>query len=46
MFGRKHVMSRISSVCRQGVPVTNYGLAIAWLTGILDKVDIPGFRKV
>ena len=41
MFNRKYVLERISSAVRQGVPVTNYGLALAWLTGILDKVEIP-----
>ena len=24
----------------QGVPITNYGIALAWLTGILDKVSL------
>ena len=41
MFNRKYVLERISSAVRQGVPVTNYGLALAWLTGILDRVEIP-----
>lgn len=41
MFNRKYVMSRIESAKLQNVPVTNYGVAIAWLNGILDKVTLP-----
>lgn len=41
MFNRKYVMSRIENARRQGVPVTNYGVAIAWLNGILDKIALP-----
>ena len=40
MFNRKHVMSRIESARRQGVPMTNYGVTIAWMNGILDKIVI------
>ncbi len=38
MFNRKYVMSRIDRAKSQGVPMTNYGVAIAYLTGILDKI--------
>lgn len=38
MFNRSYVMSRIERARAQGVPMTNYGVAIAYLTGILDKV--------
>lgn len=41
MFNRKYVMSRIESAKIQGVPVTNYGIAIAWMNGILDKITLP-----
>lgn len=41
MFNRKYVLSRIAVAKSQGVPVTNYGIAIAWLKGILGKVAIP-----
>jgi len=34
MFNRKHVLSRIEAAKRQGVPITNYGMAIAHLQGI------------
>lgn len=38
MFTRRHVLSRIRQAKTQGVPITNYGIAIAALTGILDKI--------
>ncbi len=38
MFNRRHVMSRIAKSNGQNVPITNYGVAIATLTGILPKV--------
>ena len=38
MFNRKYVLSRIEEARQQGVPITNYGIAIAHLQGILDKV--------
>lgn len=38
MFNRKYVLSRLERAQRQGVPMTNYGVAIAKLTGILDKI--------
>lgn len=39
MFNRKHVMARIGKAKDAGVPMTNYGVAIAYLKGILDKVE-------
>lgn len=41
MFNRKYVMSRIERAREQGVPMTNYGVTIAHLTGILDKISMP-----
>ena len=38
MFNRKYVMSRIERAKKQQVPMTNYGVTIAHLTGILAKV--------
>ena len=38
MFNRSHVMNRINSARSFNVPVTNYGITIAYLKGILDKV--------
>ena len=39
MFNRAYVLSRLSQAQKQGVPMTNYGVAIAYLTGILDQVS-------
>lgn len=39
MFNRKYVMSRIEKARRAGVPITNYGVAIAKMKGILDKIE-------
>lgn len=41
MFNRKHVLSRIAQAQAAGVPITNYGIVLAKLTGILDKIQIP-----
>ena len=38
MFTRRHVMSRVARAREAGIPITNYGTALATLTGILDKV--------
>ena len=41
VFSRKHLLSRVEAARRQGIPMTNYGVAMAFLTGILPKVVIP-----
>lgn len=41
LFTRTHVMNRIAKVQEWGIPITNYGMAIAALTGIIDKVSMP-----
>lgn len=38
MFNRAHVMSRTEEAKRKKVPMTNYGITIAYLNGILDKI--------
>lgn len=38
MFNRKYIMSRIDSAKAQKIPMTNYGVAIAHLTGILNII--------
>ncbi|HJD98262.1 [FeFe] hydrogenase H-cluster maturation GTPase HydF [Mailhella massiliensis] len=39
MFNRTYMMSRVKKAREQGVPMCNYGVALAKLTGILDKVE-------
>ena len=38
MFTRRHVLTRIRQAKAQNIPITNYGIAIAALTGISEKV--------
>lgn len=38
MFNRRHLLSRIMRAAEQGVPITNYGIAIAAMMGILERV--------
>ena len=39
MFNRKHVLNRIAKAKTQGVPMTNYGVVIAYINGILEQID-------
>ena len=39
MFNRRYVLNRIAQAQSQGVPMCNYGVVLAALTGILDKVS-------
>lgn len=39
MFNRAHVLRRIARASNQQVPITNYGICLAYLTGILDKIS-------
>lgn len=38
MFNKKYVMTRIDRAREQGVPMSNYGVVIAYLSGILDHI--------
>ena len=38
MFNRKYVLTRVEAAQRQGVPMSNYGVVLAYLSGILDKI--------
>ena len=40
IFNRMYVLNRIAHAHAQHIPITNYGVAIASLTGILDKIVI------
>ena len=41
MFNRKYVLARTERARRQQVPMSNYGIVLAYLAGILDKIDLP-----
>ncbi|MFR4808809.1 MAG: [FeFe] hydrogenase H-cluster maturation GTPase HydF, partial [Peptostreptococcus anaerobius] len=38
MLTRSNMMVRINRARMAGVPITNYGVALAYLTGALDRV--------
>lgn len=42
MAGRNVVRARMRKALLAGVPFTNYGIALAYLQGILERVVIPG----
>ncbi|MDU1828752.1 [FeFe] hydrogenase H-cluster maturation GTPase HydF [Anaerococcus sp.] len=39
MFNRASVISRVKKCKEKAIPMTNYGITIAYLKGILDKID-------
>lgn len=41
MWNRREMLSRIAECHRQGVPITNYGLVIAYALGILERALEP-----
>lgn len=41
MFNRRYIMNRINHARYANVPMTNYGIAIAYLNGILEHVVLP-----
>lgn len=41
MFNRAYMLSRVRRATEQGVPITNYGVVLAALNGILDRIDLP-----
>ena len=41
MFNRKFMLQRVEQCRLQHVPMTNYGIAIAHIKGILGKVSLP-----
>lgn len=39
MFNRRYVLSRLEKAAAAGVPITNYGVALAKLSGILEQIS-------
>ena len=37
MLNNREIMSRLETLADKGLPVTNYGIALAWLNGILAR---------
>ncbi|MBV4447275.1 [FeFe] hydrogenase H-cluster maturation GTPase HydF [Clostridium tyrobutyricum] len=44
MFNRKQFITRLIRAQSQNIPITNYGITIAYLNGILDKVTNMFFQ--
>ncbi len=40
MFNRKYICSRIDRAKEAGVPMTNYGITIAYMKNILDRIEL------
>jgi hypothetical protein len=45
MITKKQLHNRLQAAIRAGVPVTNYGMAIAWVQGIYNRAVEP-FTKI
>ena len=41
MLNRKETLWRIECAVQNNIPITNYGMAISWCQGVLDRVLIP-----
>lgn len=41
MFNRTHVLNRVAKAKEAGTPMTNYGIAIAKMNRILEKITLP-----
>lgn len=39
MFNRKYVLSRIHKANALGIPISNYGMVLAYLSGILEQIN-------
>ena len=44
MSTRKQLLNRTNLFVNQGIPISNYGMALAYMNGIFDRVMEP-FRK-
>ncbi len=45
MITRKQLINRLKPAVKAGIPVTNYGMAIAWMHGIYQRAVAP-FAKI
>jgi hypothetical protein len=46
MIGQTEMQRRIKEAQRRGVPVTNYGIAISKLQGVLERTIKPLGREI
>jgi [FeFe] hydrogenase H-cluster maturation GTPase HydF len=45
MLTRKQLINRIRPAVERGIPVSNYGMTIAWCHGIFDRAIAPFFKS-
>jgi [FeFe] hydrogenase H-cluster maturation GTPase HydF len=45
VWNRKQVLSRIQNAMSQGVPITNYGISLAFVNGIFERALRPFIKK-
>jgi predicted GTPase len=45
MITRKQLFNRLKPALEAEIPVTNYGIAIAYMNGILDRVVEPFLKE-
>jgi hypothetical protein len=45
MITRKQIHNRLQTAIRAGVPITNYGMAIAYVQGIYNRAIAPFVKK-
>jgi hypothetical protein len=45
MITRKQLHNRLHSAIKAGVPVTNYGMAIAYVQGIYNRAIAPFVKE-
>ena len=46
MITRKQLVNRLKPAIQAGVPVTNYGMAIAWIHGIYNRAVAPFVKSI
>jgi hypothetical protein len=46
MITHRQIKARLRDAVRAGIPVTNYGMAIAWMHGIYDRAIAPFAAKM
>ncbi len=46
MITRKQLINRIKPAIDAGIPITNYGMTIAWVQGIYDRAISPFTKTV
>ena len=46
MVTQKQLKARIAAVLEHGIPLSNYGMALSYMSGIFDRAVAPFFKKM